>query len=283
MKSFNSPRWIGIFYILIIFIFGVIYWKFQGFSQEQLSFIDSIYFSVVTITTLGYGDITPKNDITKVLTALEAFSGIVIIGIFLNSVAQNYSEKQNKLLKEKEDEKWRPARLIVARNLCKFHQTLFNSLHYIVQHDYHADLKSHGFPKGFSQRDADAWQNSVFMKPLNLYYEELKKLIEYNNVALDSNIHPKVASYIVHAKEIINICSFITKAYSDKNNTEWFGSFNYFGITEMEIVYLEMLKMFPEISQLEKPNTTILSAKEILDLVKSSNENLTFLELRILD
>lgn len=34
---------------------------------EGLKLIDALYFSVTTITTVGFGDITPQNEITKVL------------------------------------------------------------------------------------------------------------------------------------------------------------------------------------------------------------------------
>ncbi|QOP42042.1 potassium channel family protein [Sulfurimonas marina] len=282
MNFYISPRNTGILYLVLIVLFSVIYWCFPKFWIEPLSFIESLYFSIVTITTLGYGDITPKTDMARALTALESLAGIFIIGIFLNSLAHVYAEKQNELLKKQENEQWRPARLLVARNLCRFHQTLFNALRYVVQHDYNVDLNGHGFPKNFSQRQANAWGKSVFIKPLDNDYEELKKLVEYNNVALDSNIQPKVISYIVNAKDIINTCKFVTDAYSDNQNGRWVGSYNYSGTDEMEKIYFEMLEMFPEITQLEKSSVSILSSKELMELVKSSNENSDFLDLRII-
>lgn len=45
---------------------------------------DTTYFSIVTITTLGYGDITPINGSAKMLTALESILGLVLLGIILN-------------------------------------------------------------------------------------------------------------------------------------------------------------------------------------------------------
>lgn len=47
----------------------------------------SFYFSLITITTLGYGDILPANEATRVLASLLALSGIVLTGLFLNSLA----------------------------------------------------------------------------------------------------------------------------------------------------------------------------------------------------
>lgn len=52
----------------------------------------SFYFSLITITTLGYGDILPANETTRVLASSLAFSGIVLTGLFLNSLAFRISE-----------------------------------------------------------------------------------------------------------------------------------------------------------------------------------------------
>lgn len=45
------------------------------------------YFSSVTITTLGFGDIVPITNKARILVSLEAIIGVVIIGLFLNSLA----------------------------------------------------------------------------------------------------------------------------------------------------------------------------------------------------
>lgn len=82
-----KPKLIGSLYLALVPVFGVIYWLNPEFWKEPLSFIQSIYFSVVTITTLGYGDITPITEIARSLTALQSLMGIILIGLFLNSVA----------------------------------------------------------------------------------------------------------------------------------------------------------------------------------------------------
>ncbi|HHU0689921.1 TPA: potassium channel family protein [Citrobacter murliniae] len=48
---------------------------------------DSIYFSVVTFTTLGYGDITPKTQILKLLAGSEALLGALTIGLIVAGFA----------------------------------------------------------------------------------------------------------------------------------------------------------------------------------------------------
>ncbi|MBL4638670.1 MAG: two pore domain potassium channel family protein [Proteobacteria bacterium] len=77
-----QPRQIGSVYLLLIPIFGILYWLNPTFWPEPLTFIQSIYFSVITITTLGYGDISPVTETARLISAVEALSGIVLIGLF---------------------------------------------------------------------------------------------------------------------------------------------------------------------------------------------------------
>ena len=95
---FKNPLLFVFLYILTIPIFAIFYYCFTELSQFE--FTDSLYFSVVTITTLGYGDITPKIDITKFLASSEAILGIVLVGLFLNALSHRISYRATK--KEKE-------------------------------------------------------------------------------------------------------------------------------------------------------------------------------------
>jgi hypothetical protein len=67
----------------------------KGTSWPQF-YIKMCYFSAVTITTLGFGDITPVTSLARALTGLLAVSGVVLIGLFLNAVAQKWSKSPNK-------------------------------------------------------------------------------------------------------------------------------------------------------------------------------------------
>jgi len=50
------------------------------------NFLRMLYLSMVTITTLGYGDIVPLTNGARVLIGIEATIGIVIMGLFVNSL-----------------------------------------------------------------------------------------------------------------------------------------------------------------------------------------------------
>ncbi len=52
-------------------------------STGELAFTDLLYFSIVTITTLGYGDITPINSFARISVGLEAAMGTLYIAILI--------------------------------------------------------------------------------------------------------------------------------------------------------------------------------------------------------
>ena len=61
------------------------------FSGEPLTFWNSFYFSVVTFTTLGFGDVVADNAIARLLVMLEVIFGYLMLGglisIFANKLA----------------------------------------------------------------------------------------------------------------------------------------------------------------------------------------------------
>lgn len=48
-----------------------------------------LYFSVVTITTLGYGDILPNSTLVRTLVMFEVVSGVIIMGMFIPCLLWN--------------------------------------------------------------------------------------------------------------------------------------------------------------------------------------------------
>ena len=54
----------------------------KSFADNLSEFVSCLYFSVVTFTTLGYGDLTPTGA-TRALAAIEAFSGSFTMALFV--------------------------------------------------------------------------------------------------------------------------------------------------------------------------------------------------------
>ena len=53
---------------------------------EDLRWVDAIYLCVITLTTVGYGDITPQTDIGKIFTVFYILIGIGIIATLANLI-----------------------------------------------------------------------------------------------------------------------------------------------------------------------------------------------------
>ena len=51
---------------------------------EDWSWVDSFYFCAIAVTTVGFGDVTPSTDGSKLFTVLYIAAGISIITLFLD-------------------------------------------------------------------------------------------------------------------------------------------------------------------------------------------------------
>jgi len=63
----------------------IFYW-----SVEDWTLIQALYFSVVTLATVGYGDLTPTSDFSRIFTIIYIFIGLGVLVAFLSSLAQHY-------------------------------------------------------------------------------------------------------------------------------------------------------------------------------------------------
>ncbi len=61
------------------------YWRF-----EDWTIIEALYFSVVTLTTVGYGDFTPTSAGTEIFTIIYILTGLGVLVALLASVAEQY-------------------------------------------------------------------------------------------------------------------------------------------------------------------------------------------------
>ncbi|XP_050219350.1 two-pore potassium channel 1 [Mercurialis annua] len=62
--------------------------------------IDAMYFCVVTMTTVGYGDLVPNTNFVKILACVFVFTGMAIVGLILGKAADYLVEKQEIMLVE---------------------------------------------------------------------------------------------------------------------------------------------------------------------------------------
>ena len=69
------------------------------------TFFDALYWATVTLTTVGYGDLTPTSDIGRFVTMLSSIFGLAVIALPSSVITASYFQeiKEMKSQKEKEE------------------------------------------------------------------------------------------------------------------------------------------------------------------------------------
>jgi hypothetical protein len=101
-ESFLSqvPGFYGAWYLISIPLFAFVYWlpifEFCSDGKQVKELSSFLYFSAVTVTTLGYGDITPENLPAMLLSGSHSVIGVGLIGLFLNSLSHQTAKESQK-------------------------------------------------------------------------------------------------------------------------------------------------------------------------------------------
>jgi hypothetical protein len=83
-RGLREPEFRTLFFVLILTLAsGTLFYS----TVEGWGAIDSLYFSVITLTTVGYGDLHPTTPFSKIFTVIYIFIGIGIIMIFVERLA----------------------------------------------------------------------------------------------------------------------------------------------------------------------------------------------------
>jgi hypothetical protein len=105
------PRILSVMFLYVILdiVFAVIYRIISlanpdAFNQQISGFVDALYFSTVTITTLGYGEIHPTSTLTKLLVVIQVIVGIVMLSAILSTSISVALQEQKQSKKEPDKE-----------------------------------------------------------------------------------------------------------------------------------------------------------------------------------
>ena len=94
---FNSKLTIALFLLLVIFMTGVLGFRF--FSEY--TWVDSFYMTVITITTVGFGVLKPLSPEEKIFVSLLIISSIFIVGYAISVITEYILSKNIGNLRQK--------------------------------------------------------------------------------------------------------------------------------------------------------------------------------------
>ena len=87
-KVSNLDKILGAVFLTIIF-FTALYWVY-GTSYD---IFDDFYFVIVTLTTVGYGDITPHTFNERVITIALIFVGIIVFSTITAAISSYFTDR----------------------------------------------------------------------------------------------------------------------------------------------------------------------------------------------
>ena len=82
--------------LVIVLTLGTILFHFV----ENWRWLDSLYFCVTTLTTVGYGDFSPQTDTGKIIFIFYILSGLGILFAFINAFSKKIIEYRTGLLRK---------------------------------------------------------------------------------------------------------------------------------------------------------------------------------------
>ncbi|MBQ0060391.1 MAG: ion transporter [Bacteroidales bacterium] len=95
-----------LFVVLLVICIGTVLYMIEGDNPES-AFHDiptSIYWAIVTLTTVGYGDITPVTGVGRFLSAIVMLLGYTIIAVPTGIVSASMMQYKSKSREDEEDD-----------------------------------------------------------------------------------------------------------------------------------------------------------------------------------
>ena len=102
IKIFRTKIYKAVFLLIALLIIGVFGFK----SMSNYTWIDALYMTVITITTVGFQEVHPLDDATKVFTIFLILTSVFILGYALSVITEYILSKNSfEELKQKKMQK----------------------------------------------------------------------------------------------------------------------------------------------------------------------------------
>ena len=83
--------------LIVLIAIGTVSFKYL----EEWTWNESFYFSVVTLSTVGYGDLHPTNDASRLFAAIYILVGVAIALSALGVIGSSYLRRREEKLLER--------------------------------------------------------------------------------------------------------------------------------------------------------------------------------------
>jgi len=226
----SKPKVYGSTYLLLIPVFAIIFFFVPETIGTGKSFIECLYFSAVTITTLGYGDISPINDLGRIIAASESVLGVALIGLFLNSLSHVRSENTRNEEVEKERKAYKESQVTKLNGFYNLIRPLAGKYKLsVIQITSPIKLRTKEYNPNFTLNDMmDLYRPSMlltqnhnepavkyYISTLNVLNNEISDLIK--NV--DLRLFPKLEKHCISFVEAFHSFDFSDSILGAVNTT----------------------------------------------------------------
>ncbi len=105
IRLFRTRIYMAVFLLSLLLMMGVFGFKLMS----NYSWIDAIYMTVITITTVGFGEVQPLDDVAKLFTVCLILASVVIVGYALTVITEyilstnDFEELKQKKMQKKID------------------------------------------------------------------------------------------------------------------------------------------------------------------------------------
>jgi len=130
LKSSKLSR--AILILLSFFSFGVGFYHYY----EDMTIPDSLYFTILTISTVGYGDLVPTSKTGKLVTCAFVFAGLALLAEAIGIFADYFLERVNEVARQvAEESALREKEMALAKIEVEKVATAEENLHTVMSHD----------------------------------------------------------------------------------------------------------------------------------------------------